>query len=499
MRLMFCLVVLLSTAVAAFAARGGSVALRYHCSGGERLTADTNLTTLNQALSLRTTIEFRRLALEGLSSLVSQSWQLGSNATPLIRPLLANFLQNESLGALSAHNSNGVDFVLAMRVDGQQPHLWQDALEKIFGKHGEEFTSEQFTGRRWNKGPSDSFWTVSARNWILFGRGNDLDSVQTEYLRQITQQGRPAPALALNWLEGDLDLTLLGDSLPEWAQLLRPAQIHISVAPDADKLEIDGRVIYPESVPWKSEPWQLPKELVKDPLISFTAGQDVAAFLKFSPQFSNFDGNPLTNQFYAWAIGQMPLQSYMAWPVSDPTNAMSRLSPELESAFNPILQKLNGTQLVWQPDRERLVWSNLRVVAPAIEPVRDNQRDFLLLSLFPVTSAIQPAPAQLWSQLDGRSNMVYYDWEITGRRLQHSRLLTEMLLHRPEVAGDGTPEGLLTRETMLGGLGAGIGKTVTVITRPAPNELSIVRTGPVGFTGFEIVLLTDWLARAGLP
>jgi hypothetical protein len=496
--MIFCLGVLLSTALVPMTARGDSVALRYHCSGGAQLTADTNLTTLNQVLASRSTIAFGHLALERMAGLLCQSWQFGSNSASLIEPLLADSLQNESLGALSARDSNGVDFVLALHTDTQRSQLWWDTMGKLFGQRGEEFTSERFTGSRWNKGPSGSFWMVPARDWLLFGRGKGLESVQTEYLKEITRHGRPAASLAANWLEGDLDLNLLADSLPEWAKLLKPAQIHISVAPDADKLETDARVIYPATIPWNSEPWRLPKELVRNPLISFTVGQDVAAFLKFSPQFSNFDDNPLTNQFYAWAIGQMPLQSYMAWPVSDPTNAMNKLSTEMRPAFNPILKNLNGTQILWQPARERLVWSDLRVVAPAIEPAQDNKRDFLLLSLFPLTPAIQPGPDQLWSQLDGRTNLIYYDWELTGRRLQQLRLLTEMLWYRPEVGSDETLNGLLIKDKLLSGLGTGIGKTVTEITRPAPNELAIVRAGPLGFTGLELVLLSDWLTTAGL-
>jgi hypothetical protein len=73
-----------------------------------------------------------------------------------------------------------------------------------------------------------------------------------------------------------------------------------------------------------------------------------------------------------------------------------------------------------------------------------------------------------------------------------------MLWYRPEVGSDETLNGLLIKDKLLSGLGTGIGKTVTEITRPAPNELAIVRAGPLGFTGLELVLLSDWLTTAGL-
>jgi hypothetical protein len=338
---------------------------------------------------------------------------------------------------------------------------------------------------------------VPARDWILLGRGNGLGTVQTEYLQEIARDGRPAVSLATNWLEADLDLNLLADALPEWAKLLKPGQIHISVAPNADTLEIKGRLNYAEAVPWKAEPWQQPKELVRNPLVTFTAGQDVAAFLNLSPQFANFHDNPLTNQFFAWANGQMPFQSYATWPASDPTNAMKKLSTEMQSAFNPILHEINRTQLLWQPDVDRLVWSDLRVVAPAITPARDDNRDFLLLSLFPLTPQIQSAPEKPWSQLDGRTNLVYYDWEVTGRRLREVRMLIEMLGYRQDARTDEDLNAQVVKDNFLGGMGTAIGQTVTEITRPAPNELSIVRQGPLGLTGVEMVLLSNWFATAG--
>ena len=43
------------------------------------------------------------------------------------------------------------------------------------------------------------------------------------------------------------------------------------------------------------------------------------------------------------------------------------------------------------------------------------------------------------------------------------------------------------------------GETVTEITRSAPNELSLVRHGPMGFTGIELFLLSDWLSTLGSP
>jgi hypothetical protein len=161
------------------------------------------------------------------------------------------------------------------------------------------------------------------------------------------------------------------------------------------------------------------------------------------------------------------------------------------------LKRFNDTELVWQANRRKLVLSNLRVVAPTLEAVPDKAGEFLLLGLFPRLPLNKPAPDELWKQIQGRTNLVYYDWELTGPRLQQWRLLGHMLLRWPRVQSDGMIDAMQIDDKWLGELGPLIDNTVTEITRAAPNELSVVRNSPVGFTGIEMFLLSGWLSAAG--
>ena len=270
---------------------------------------------------------------------------------------------------------------------------------------------------------------MPADDWLVVGCGNDLAPSQDEYLREVSRSGRPGPALTDHWLEADLDLARLGPWLPDAAQLLKPARVKISVAPNNDNLDITARLVYAEAVPWKSAPLQAP-DLVEGPAISFSSGQDVAAFLKLSPAFARLDGDPLTNQFYTWALNQLPFQTYMAWPALNATNLLETLSTEAVDAFNAELKQFNGTELVWLADQRKLVLSNLRVIFPCLQAVEDPAGSFLLVSVFPRAPAGEPAPDELLKPVNGRTNLVYYDWEMTGARFQHWRLLGHMLLTR---------------------------------------------------------------------
>jgi hypothetical protein len=300
-------------------------------------------------------------------------------------------------------------------------------------------------------------------------------------------------------LEADLDLSRLAALLPDLLRLFKPARIRLTATVEQNNLRMTARVIYPEPIPWNSVQWQLPKDLVQGPVISFTAAQNVAAFLNLSPAFSQLEGDPLTNQFCSWASEDMVFLNYMAWPVVNATNVLEKFSIAASDTFGPALQKFNGTELRWLAEQRKLILANLRVMVPSLEAVQDKAGEFLLLSLFPLHPSKESAPDDLWNQIDGRTNLVYYDRETTSPRLQQWGMVGRMLLTR-----SGPPKAYVMRaraitDTWFGALSALVGNTTTEITRVAPNELYIVRTGPFGLTGIEIFLLSDCLSTLGPP
>ncbi len=475
------------------------VAAQFHCAGSARLTGNTNLVVLNKILALPSTAGFRNLVLQNISGLLANGLSLGTNAptASLIEPLLSDVLKTESLGSFGGSASNPLGFVLALRLDAKGAQLWQDNLAKALGGPGVKFAAEEFNGWRWNRGASNSLWIVPARGWLLAGRGDEFLPLQVEYLEQVKRQGRPAPPLQTNWLEADVDWARFASWLPDWSHLLRSARIKITVTPKMEILHTAAQVIYPEAIAWKSDSWQIPTNLVRSPLTSFTAGQNIAAFLNPGPILSQVGRSLLTNQFCAWVKGQMPFQTYAAWPVADAANVLEKLSKEASAAFNADLKQFNGSELVWQADEKRLFMSNLGMVAPDLTVAQDRGRQYLLATMFPLSSKDPPAPDELLNQVNGHTNLVYYDWELTGPRLQEWRLLGRILLTRMGVKTHEMKAAKGIEERWLAGLRPLVGNTVTEITNVAPNELSVVRNSPVGFTGIEIFLLSDWLGSAG--
>ncbi len=470
------------------------VALQYHCAGGAQLERDTNLTVLHRVLALPSTTNFEKVALARIARLVADGFQLGANPPPasMIEPLLSDFVSAESLGSFAGASSGAPDFILALHLDANRAQLWHERLATAFGGSGEPFASQGFNGWRWNAGASNSFCIIPARDWLLAGRGEMFLPLQTEYLQNVKASGRPAPPLQSNWLEADMDTQRLGG----WLRLLQPARLKITVAAKKDNLHVALGAHYAQPMPWTPEPWRIPRDLIRGQVVSFTAWQDVAAFFNLNPALSHLAHNPLTNQFCFWALDQVPLLNYMAWPAANATNALQQLAAAAPAAFNPDLKRFNGTELVWQPKAGRLFLRNIRLFAPGLEAVQGHDGQFLFLSSFPRSSKGIPAPDALLAQIEGRTNLVYYDWELTGPRLQEWQILSGLIANRALAQNAGAAEAMSAERLWLIELASATGNTVTEITRVAPDELSLVRNAPLGLAAAELAVLSDWLCGA---
>jgi hypothetical protein len=210
----------------------------------------------------------------------------------------------------------------------------------------------------------------------------------------------------------------------------------------------------------------------------------------------------------------MALQTFGAWPVADAAAALQRIGTEAPAAFNPSLKKHGAGLLLWQAERHALLYSNLPNMPPVIlQAVPEPGGQYLMASIFPMLPGRKPPPDELYQQFLNSTNVVYYDWEGIGRRLEEWRVLSGMLPVLPPAprppppaiaasnspAGPRTPPSLIVEENWLAGV-AGLlmqDNAVTLITRTAPAELAIVRRSPFAVTSLELVIFSHWLSGTG--
>ena len=75
-------------------------------------------------------------------------------------------------------------------------------------------------------------------------------------------------------------------------------------------------------------------------------------------------------------------------------------------------------------------------------------------------------------------------------------MLDKMIGNRSLPQGPAAADDSFLESEWMGAVSPLAGNTVTEITRAAPNELSVLRQGPLGFTAVELVLLADWACHA---
>jgi hypothetical protein len=494
-----------------------TVALQYHFAGAADLAGNTNFDRVKRIFSLPPARRFQDLALDRWAGVLWSALQFdpGGDSAALLRPLLNDLLRAESAGSFGGRDKDRMDFVLAARLEAKSAAAWQKNLESALRGQGEPLTAEGFSGRRWTRPGNHAFWMLLARDWVVAGRGEDLLPVRAEYLQNIKRDNRPAPVAKDTWLSADVDWPMLATWAPLTNCPFKLARTALEVTARGGRLFATAHVSYPEALPWKSQPWRIPKGLVSGPLSSFTASQDLGAILKPDQTLSRLSSNPLAGQLFCWAMRGMVLQSYAAWPVADATNAVRKLGAEAPAILNPAVQARNHTELTWIPKSDQLLWSHLTLIAPTVRPSHDSNGDFLLARVFPGDSPYVAASEQLWSQFQQRDNIVYYDWEITGLRLMQWRLLTEMLpVFPPPTPGDiarrdkaarnakppvmagqaNTP--LAITESWLAELAGPLDNTITEVSRTSPTNLTVLRNSQFLFTGLELVMLSHWLADA---
>jgi hypothetical protein len=214
----------------------------------------------------------------------------------------------------------------------------------------------------------------------------------------------------------------------------------------------------------------------------------------------------LPNQFYAWAQVGVPMQTYMAVPVTDASNYLEQLQPGLLSLLNSYLSRHptgGGPVQPVHPFNFQAIWTNGVVVipqtpfvAPQLSAVHNAAGDDLLGGLMPAVQGSKPLPPDLINEVNAHGNLVYYGWELTGQRLEQWHLLIQ-IWHMVFTPGPG--DVTAPADKWLQAVWGKLGESGTEVKLTAPDELTLVRNSSVGLTGIELSELSYWLDAPGFP
>ena len=508
---------------------------RVHWLGKQRLAADTNaafvmgiwnlaeskaleaqtldrmavgLTASHQSsvISNQLAVVSNQLSVTGLQSTITNQPPQLTGPAALLRPLLDDLVQQESYVEVRQATNQPGELACAIRLSAERARLWQTNLAAFV---------ESLTGSRVVAGPGrTSGWQLqitshqsqTARfidlarvgDWTVIGLGRETNALHAEMLALIERDGRPfASQPKQYWLYADLDLRRVASALSSgWELPADLPRITVAIDGDAQNVHTRGKFKFLLPLPADLEKWNIPTNLMHDPLCSFTAIRGIGPRLSAMNIWNDLQAGAPPNQLYFWAQAGIPFLSFCAAPLPNASNLVYQLKGRLLQQGNAYLATNGLGQFAGATHGNGVLWSNLPIMDPFLRSVSTTGGDFAVVGMNPAVSTNRPAPAALFQQVLISTNLVAYDWELTGPRIEQwlfTGQFLRMVTHLAQVPSKSASV------VWLSALGPKLGNSATTVTRTSPNELSFTRSSSLGFTAVELHLLVDWLESPQFP
>jgi hypothetical protein len=472
---------------------------RVHFVGAEQISADTNAVAFTnlwcspeaQVLRGQTLGKLSRAPYEWLKSKILPG--TGDGAAQF-RPLLDDLLSAEWFLQVRDTTNGSPEYALAIRLNAGRAQLWRTNLATVLPMWtGIPVAQDQPGNWELKKHqPPNLIRFVRVGDWVVFGCGQDKLPLSDELVRRVLAEKRPAPEEKNDWLTADLDWPRLARWFPSLPAVDLP-ETQLQFTGRDGNLRLNGKLIFPQSLGLTLDQWRMPTNTIHQPFISFTAARGIAPWLEKRSWAQPYEISPVPNQIFIWAMAQIPLQTFAAVPVPDGKKALKELEQKLSANTN--WQSQLVLSLTMEVTNNQVAWVGVPFISPNVQALHEPAGDFLLAGFFPNGPKTKPLPPELFTLL-AQSNLVYYHWEITARRLEQLPQLTQLglMLTRHKQLDPQSAAG-----KWLNRIGPTLGNNVTKVTQTAPNELSFTRTAPGGLTAVELTALANWLEAANFP
>ncbi len=465
--------------------------LRWHSAGWQSVTNQAEGTRLKELLALPQTVLVKSNTLVALSrnlpAILFPEAPTNKDQATKLRPLLDDVLTYESKVVWASESP--LRWRLAVKIPVERTGIWTANLYDLLvrGEWLDKIARTNITdaavtvayspAETYRYGLKDSWVTVERAepgyDWEAVARSETKTETNVWFALEM-QTGLSAKAAGL---------------VPPGNQPYARLTMESKGANQTSRLSLK----FPQALAVSLPPWQVPTNTIKDPVISFTALRGVDGWWSRQDWLKPMQLTNAPQQAYVWSQPQAYYSTFAAFPVRDAsllmTNSFSRTNE-----FTAAMSKLFFGRMVAL--KNELVWTGAPILAPTLKAAPEPQDDHLLLSLFPLARSSESLPPALLEQFVGRTNLLYYDWEITEMRLnQWIRLapLLSMVANRMPLNNSKLPY------EWLAAIASKLGNTVTEAELAAPDEIQVLRKSPAGFTGVELYLLARWLDQKNLP
>jgi hypothetical protein len=497
----------------------GETVARVHWLGKRRLAAETSGTNFMDIWNLPASA---RLEAQTLDKLSFASWRFAHGdaavtnvvsaitntaatvtnaASAQLRPLLDDLVSEESYLEVCQLTNQAGELAFAIRLSDERARLWETNLAAVL----ESLTTIRpmtATGDRHGWLLKQSHWPnlielARVGEWTILGAAQDHNALLGEMLARIQRDHAPAAASPTNlWVEADFDLRrvaaamLLGWRLPaDWPR------IFLTVTGNGEDVLTRAKLNFAQPLPFELEAWNVPTNLIHDPIVGFTALRGASSWLSSLKIWSDLQLGAPPNQLYLWALKGAPIQTYFAAARPDAAKPLSQITSRLLNAGNSWLAT-NGMGSFQQSSNGVTGLVGIPFASPHLEVLTNDTVEYLYGGFLPLVASTNLLPVELYYAVTNQPNLVLYDWELTAARTDGWIFLGQtlrLMLGKPQL-----PRGSAGL-TWLQTTGPKLGNCATALTRTGTNQLTLVRRSSMGFTAFELHLLADWLESPQFP
>ena len=509
------------TQVAAPQAPSADTIARLHWLGKKRLEGETNAAFFMSLWDLPESAKLEAQTLDKLASACAREISGDTNLVSLtnstlariIRPVLEDLIKEESYVDVRWATNQPGELALAIRLNEDRAGYWKTNLPKVF---------ESISGPATvTSGANRQAWEIKFENqtsktatrlslnrvgtWTLFtlGRASALAALPVaptlvdELTARIQKQNAPVASVSNSWLECDFDLARIGNALAcDWSLPCGLPEVSLTTTGDGLNVRTRGQIAFPKPLGLEIEAWNIPTNLVHNPLVSFTALNGVRQGIAAIPAWQNLKLETAPSQIFLWGNGGAAVETYFAAPLQGASNAIYALSGTILDSCNPFLASNKMGEFQRASDGNGLSWQGFPFVAPFLKETTLPGGGFAFGGLGPESSMTNRMPEALIQELTAHTNLVYYDWEITGPKIEAVIYITQalrMMSERSQLPAQSAS--ILWLKALVPRLG----NCGTEFTATDATHLSFVRKSPLGFTAIELQLLADWLESPSFP
>jgi hypothetical protein len=487
-----------------FATASTGTVVQVHWLGGKQLAVGTNATNL---ISLWNLPESAKLKAQTLETLSLAPWRLlrgdaATNGAPteLLRALFDDLVREEFCLEGREVSNQQHEFALAIRLGNERGSLWVTNLATVLESlTGMPATRTEGGGWLLKKHEAPNLIELTrAGEWTVVGWAQDTNILAADMLARIDRGLAPSVTSGSNyWLEAEFDVPRIARLLSlNWRLQEELHRISVAISGNGGGVRMQGEAQLAKPLATELPPWNIPTNLIHDPLTSFAAARGLKPWFTSLARwdYSKFGDPP--DQLFFWGQQGVPLQTFFCAPLADASNRVQKAAQTFLGTGNAWLETNGMGQVELLAQGNGVGWTGVPFISLQLRPVTTPGGGFVMCGLAPNVGSNLPPPAELVQTILGWTNLVLYEWEITEPRVEAWIYLSQVMRLAFQKAQ--LPRGSSGLE-WLKAVAPKLGNSVAVATLNGPDRISFVRQSTIGLSSVELALLADWLESPRFP